>query len=160
MQRTLITNRARAMRKAMTEPEVMLWSRLRGRRPDKPTFRRQHPFDQIIVDFYCPAAHLVVEVDGATHWDETARRKDEARDRWLTSQGVSVVRIPAAQIWQDLAGVADGVIRQAEALIAAQKGRRESYLPREAAGGGPSAERSEERMVEGEGDCDRSSSFT
>ena len=118
MRNTLITNRARAMRKATTEPEVMLWSRLRGRGPDKPTFRRQHPFGSIILDFYCPAARLAVEVDGATHWDEAARRKDEARDHWLMSQGISVLRIPAARVWQDLGGIADGVIRQAEALIA------------------------------------------
>ena len=128
MRSTLITNRARAMRKAMTEPEVMLWSRLRGRGSDKPTFRRQHPFGSIILDFYCPAARLAVEVDGSTHWDEAARRKDEARDHWLMGQGISVLRIPAAQVWQDLGA---------------------PYLPRPAAGGGPSAERSEERMVEG-----------
>ena len=46
MRRTIITNRARAMRKAGTEPEVILWSRLRGRSADRPTFRRQHPFDR------------------------------------------------------------------------------------------------------------------
>jgi len=54
MRRTVITNRARAMRKAMTEPEVMLWSRLRGRGPNKLTFRRQPPFGSLILDFYCP----------------------------------------------------------------------------------------------------------
>ena len=98
MRRTLISNRARAMRKAMTEPEVMLWSRLRGRGPDRPTFRRQHPFGSFILDFYCPAARLAIEVDGATHWDEAARAKDEARDRWLVSEGLRVSRIPASEI--------------------------------------------------------------
>jgi very-short-patch-repair endonuclease len=96
MRRTLIANRARAMRKTMTEPEVMLWSRLRGRTPDRPTFRRQHPFGSIILDFYCPAARLAVEVDGSTHWDEDARAKDAARDRWLMSQGVHMHRIRRA----------------------------------------------------------------
>jgi len=100
MRRTLITNRARAMRKAMTEPEVMLWSRLRGRGPDKPTFRRQHPFGSLILDFYCPAARLAVEVDGATHWDEAAQAKDAARDGWLMRQGVRVLRIPASRIYR------------------------------------------------------------
>jgi len=98
MRRTLISNRARAMRKAMTEPEVMLWSRLRGRGPDRPTFRRQHPFGSFILDFYCPAARLAIEVDGATHWDEAARAKDEARDRWPVSEGLRVSRIPASEI--------------------------------------------------------------
>ena len=53
--RTLITNRARALRKAMTSPEVRLWARLRGRGPQRPTFRRQHPLGSIILDFYCPS---------------------------------------------------------------------------------------------------------
>jgi very-short-patch-repair endonuclease len=121
MRRTLITTRARAMRKAMTEPEVMLWSRLRGRGPDKPTFRRQHPFGSIILDFYCPAARLAVEVDGATHWDEDAQAKDEARDRWLMNLGVRVYGIPAGRIYHDLGGVSDGVLLYAQALIDAEK---------------------------------------
>jgi very-short-patch-repair endonuclease len=124
MRRTLITNRARAMRKTMSEPEVMLWSRLRGRGPDKPTFRRQHPFGSVILDFYCPAARLAIEVDGATHWDEAAQAKDAARDRWLASQGVRVSRIPASDIYRDLSQAADGILRQAEALIAAEAPRR------------------------------------
>jgi very-short-patch-repair endonuclease len=123
MRRTLITNRARAMRKAMTEPEVMLWSRLRGRGPEKPTFRRQHPFGAIILDFYCPAARLAVEVDGATHWDEAAQAKDEARDRWLMSQGVRVCRIPASRIYHDLGGATDAVLVQALELIAEERQR-------------------------------------
>ena len=123
MRRTLITTRARAMRKAMTEPEVMLWSRLRGRNPDKPTFRRQHPFGSIILDFYCPAARLAVEVDGATHWDEAAQAKDEARDRWLMGQGVRVHRVPAGQIYHDLGGVTDGLLLCAQALIDAERSR-------------------------------------
>ena len=111
------------MRKAMTEPEVMLWSRLRGRGPDKPTFRRQHPFGSIILDFYCAAARLAVEVDGATHWDEAAEAKDEARDRWLLSQGVRAYRIPAGRIYHDLGGVTDGVLLHAQALIDAERSR-------------------------------------
>jgi very-short-patch-repair endonuclease len=121
MRNTLITTRARAMRKAMTEPEVMLWSRLRGRGPDKPTFRRQHPFGTIILDFYCPAARLAVEVDGATHWDDEARAKDEARDGWLMGQGVRVHRVSAGSVYHRLGEVADAILAQAEALIAAER---------------------------------------
>ena len=109
------------MRKAMSEPEVMLWSRLRGRGPDKPTFRRQHPFGRIILDFYCPAARLAVEVDGSTHWQDEARARDEARDQWLLSQGVRVHRIPASRIYHDLGRATDAVLVQAEALIAEEK---------------------------------------
>ena len=124
MRRTLITNRARSLRKAMSEPEVILWSRLRGRGPDKPTFRRQHPLGSIILDFYCPAARLAVEVDGSTHWGDAARAKDAARDRWLAGQGIEVLRIPASSIYHDLGAVLEGVLRQAEALIAVERQRR------------------------------------
>jgi very-short-patch-repair endonuclease len=123
MRRALITNRARAMRKAMTGPEVMLWSRLRGRGPDKPTFRRQHPFGRSSWTSTCPAARLAVEVDGATHWDEAAQAKDEARDRWLMSQGARVYRIPASRIYHDLGSATDGVLLYAQALIGAERSR-------------------------------------
>ncbi|TAJ71052.1 MAG: endonuclease domain-containing protein [Phenylobacterium sp.] len=116
LRRTVITNRARAMRKAMTEPEVILWSRLRGRGGEQPTFRRQHPFGSIILDFYCPALKLALEVDGAAHWDDDAQLRDAARDHWLARQGVQVMRIPASRVYHDLDGVMDEVLLKIEAL--------------------------------------------
>lgn len=59
----------------MTEPEIMLWSRLKGRGTDKPIFRRQFAYRSVIFDCYCPAARLAVEVDGATHWDEDKQKR-------------------------------------------------------------------------------------
>ena len=131
----------------MSPPEVMLWSRLRGRGPERPTFRRQHPVGSVILDFYCPSVRLAVEVDGATHWDEDARAKDEARDRWLMSQGVRVHRIPASRIYHDLAGATDAVLVQAEALIAEDRRRLRlapstiGSSPRSADGPPPAASR-------------------
>ena len=107
----------------MSEPEVMLWSRLRGRGPEQPTFRRQHPFGSIVLDFYCPAARLAVEVDGSTHWDDRAQAKDAARDRWLQGQGVTVLRIPASRVYRDLASVTDAILLRADELIAAERQR-------------------------------------
>ena len=105
------------MRRALTEPEVMLWSRLKGRGTNKPIFRRQFAYGTMIFDFYCPAARLAVEIDGATHWDEEARDKDAARDAWLARQGIVVLRIGAAAVYRNLNCVADGVILRAEELI-------------------------------------------
>jgi very-short-patch-repair endonuclease len=51
---TRIAVRARALRKAMTEPEIMFWSRLKGRGLDRPIFRRQVAYESMIFDFYCP----------------------------------------------------------------------------------------------------------
>ena len=111
--RTLIVTRARSLRKTMSPPEVLLWTRLRGRSADRPTFRRQHPFGSLILDFYCPSARLAIEVDGSTHWDDAARERDEARDRWLEGQGVRVLRVSASRVYRDLGGVVDGVLRLA-----------------------------------------------
>jgi len=113
-----ITLRARALRKSMSEPEVMLWSRLRGRSPERPTFRRQYPIGTITVDFFCPSARLAIEVDGRTHWDEEARAKDAARDRWLAEHGIAVLRLPAGEIYRDLDAVSDAIFRRAAERLA------------------------------------------
>ena len=114
--RTLITHRARALRKAMSSPEVRLWARLRGRGPERPTFRRQHPIGSIILDFYCPAVRLAVEIDGVTHWEDAAHRRDLARDRWLEGQGITVMRIDASAVYRDADAVAAAIMSQAEAM--------------------------------------------
>jgi len=116
-----ILKRARALRKAMTEPEIMLWSRLKGRGRGQPIFRRQFAYEAMIFDFYCPAARLAVEIDGSTHWDEDKRANDEARDRWLRSRDITVVRIAAGTVYRGASGVADAVILQALALIEARR---------------------------------------
>ena len=115
-----IVKRARALRKAMTEPEIMLWSRLKGRGRGQPIFRRQFAYESMIFDFYCPAAKLAVEIDGATHWSEEKRAKDEARGAWLTGRGITVLRIGAGAVFHDLSVVSVGVILRALELIAAR----------------------------------------
>jgi very-short-patch-repair endonuclease len=111
-----IANRARRFRRELTEPEAMLWSRLKGRGRDRPIFRRQVPIGQIIVDFYCPAAKLVVEVDGRTHWAEGAQLRDEARDHWLGLQGIRVVRVGAGEVFRNPGQVVDALILRADEL--------------------------------------------
>jgi very-short-patch-repair endonuclease len=101
----------------MTEPEVMLWSRLRGRGDGRPVFRRQHPLGGIILDFYCPAAKLAVEIDGSTHWTDEQIAKDRARDAWLNGQGIRVLRIGASEVFNNLSDVVDAVLLAAEERI-------------------------------------------
>jgi very-short-patch-repair endonuclease len=112
-----IATRARALRKTMTEPEIMLWSRLKTRGTDKLIFRRQYAYESMIFDFYCHAARLAVEIDGSTHWSEEAREKDEARDLWLARRGIEVLRVGAGEVYRNLGGVADAVILRAEERI-------------------------------------------
>lgn len=110
---TTIAKRARALRRSMTEPEIMLWSRLKGRGRGQPIFRRQFAYEAMIFDFYCPAAKLAVEIDGSTHWDEEKLAKDEARDAWPARRGIAVLRIGAGEVYRNLSQVADGVILRA-----------------------------------------------
>jgi len=93
----------------MNLTEALVWSRLRGRQIDGWKFRRQHPIGPYVVDFYCPAARLVVEIDGPGHDHPAQWAYDERRDAWLEAQGYGVVRINAEDISDDLGQALDGV---------------------------------------------------
>lgn len=116
--------RAKALRREMSPPELSLWLRLKSPSEDCPRFRRQHPIGPWITDFYCPAAKLVVEIDGWGHnlGDQPAR--DERRDGWMRARGLTVLRIPASEVMADPDGVADAVVRQAMALVPPPPSRR------------------------------------
>jgi very-short-patch-repair endonuclease len=100
---------ARALRREMTLPEGMLWQILR-QRPDGLKFRRQHPIGRCIVDFYCPAAALVIEVDGESHSNKEHADGDLRRDAWLKSQGMRVIRFGAADVIRDLNSVVTAIL--------------------------------------------------
>jgi very-short-patch-repair endonuclease len=105
------------MRRTMTEPEIMLWSRLKSRGTDKPIFRRQFAYESMIFDFYCHAARLAVEIEGSTHWSEGARDKDEARDLWLARRGIDVLWIGAGEVYRNLGGAVGAILLRAEERI-------------------------------------------
>jgi very-short-patch-repair endonuclease len=97
--------RARALRRKMTLPEVLLWRALRKRRLGKTRFRRQHPVGPFILDFFCETTQLAVEVDGGGHEDPDQMRYDAERTRWLNLRGIEVLRIPAVAVLNNLDGV-------------------------------------------------------
>lgn len=100
---------ARKLRSGMSLPEVMLWQRLR--QSDEAKFRRQHPLGRYVLDFYCASARLCIEVDGISHGMGAQPLRDLERDAWLAGQGVRVVRVPAAEVLQDVDGIAEAVMR-------------------------------------------------
>ncbi len=105
--------RARALRRALSPPELKLWLELKHGSAGRCPFRNQHPIGPYIVDFYAPRAKLCVEVDGFVHSTEDHGVRDERRDAWLTSQGIEVVRYPAGEVIRDAAEIADGLLRLA-----------------------------------------------
>ena len=94
-------NRARKLRREMSLPEIVLWQALRKRRLPGLRFRRQHPVGPYILDFYCSAAHLAVEVDGLAHDTAAQACHDERRQAWLAQQEIRVLRIRARDVLRD-----------------------------------------------------------
>jgi len=91
----------------LSPPEAKLWLRLQGR-PSGLRFRKQYAFGPYVADFYCPAAKLIIEIDGLIH-DFKADR-DAARDQYAHDLGLRIIRIPASQVMAEATAVADGLI--------------------------------------------------
>ncbi|MDZ4142028.1 MAG: N-6 DNA methylase [Methylotenera sp.] len=83
---------ARELRKNQTDAEALLWSLLRGRQLNDCKFRRQHPVEPYILDFYCHENNLAIELDGGQHNTESAIANDHKRTEYLKSQGITVLR--------------------------------------------------------------------
>ena len=80
--------RSRELRSSMTDAEIRLWSKLRRKQVHSFQFCRQKPIGNFIVDFYCPKARLVIEVDGGQHYQEQGMARDAARDSDLSGLGL------------------------------------------------------------------------
>jgi len=116
-------NPARLLCNGATAPERILWRHLRNRNFATYKFRRQHPFDPYILDFYCPAAKLAIEVDGGGHNYQMGRTRDSARAAFLTQHGILVLRFWNHQVYKQL----DSVL-QAIWLALEKRGRRIPHL--------------------------------
>jgi very-short-patch-repair endonuclease len=94
---------ARALRKHPTRAEDILWTQLRGSRFEGAKFRRQVPIDRYVVDFYCHAAKLVVELDGKQH--EWFADYDSGRTEILERLGIRVIRFTNDEVCNDVDAV-------------------------------------------------------
>jgi very-short-patch-repair endonuclease len=92
------------MRTSLNLTELLIWSRLRRRGIDGWKFRRQQPVGPYFADFCCPAARLIIEIDGPNH-DEAQWAYDERRQAFLEAEGYRVVRISASDVTRDFEGV-------------------------------------------------------
>lgn len=100
-----VTAKARSLRQNMTKAEVILWVNLRKWSLNGARFRRQHPIGPYITDFACPAAKLIVEVDGATHSTPDELAYDAQRTKYLEQQGWTVIRVSNTDIYENMDGV-------------------------------------------------------
>ncbi|GJE26783.1 endonuclease domain-containing protein [Methylobacterium organophilum] len=100
---------ARAQRRDMPRAEALFWVQVRGGRFRGAKFKRQVPIAPFIADFFCASARLIVEIDGPVHEAEDRRRRDAARDAWLTGQGFLVLRFSTDLVLSHLGAVMDAV---------------------------------------------------
>ena len=108
---------AQGLRRALSVPEVRLWTRLRARPAGQPVFRRQHPIGPYVLDFYCAEARLAIEIDGIGHDMGDQPQRDVRRDAWLKERGVTVVRISARDLTRGIDEAADAIVRMAAAML-------------------------------------------
>jgi len=102
-------NRARLLREKATDTERILWRHLRNRNFAGYKFRRQHPLDRFIIDFYCPTAKVAIELDGGGHNYRVGKIRDRARLEFLARKGIIVLRFRNHQVRQELDSVLQAI---------------------------------------------------
>jgi len=89
------------LRNNLTPAEAKLWNSLKSSKLGK-KFRRQHSVGQYIIDFYCPAERLAVELDGADHFSDAEIEHDKIRDAYLQTLNIRVLRFENYLVFEDL----------------------------------------------------------
>ncbi len=122
------------MRNNATQAEKMLWKHLKKYRSQGYIFRRQHPIDFYIADFYCHKLKLVIEVDGEIHNLEEVNEHDESRTGHLEKYGIKLIRFTNEEILKNeelvLQQIREFIVKLASpALLGAGDGRGGGILP-------------------------------
>ena len=100
---------ARQLRKNMTEAESLLWQRIRRKQLKGRQFYRQKNIGNYIVDFYCPSAKVIVELDGGQHYRQEGIRRDHARDKYLDSLDFTILRFSDREVFKNIEGVLERI---------------------------------------------------
>jgi len=93
-----LKDNSRSLRTNMTDAEQALWHCIRRKQIQGVQFYRQKPLFEFVVDFYCPVAKLVIELDGSQHLVEEHQAKDQERDSALARLGLRVLRFDNRQV--------------------------------------------------------------
>jgi very-short-patch-repair endonuclease len=113
---------SREMRREPTEAEAILWEQLRGRRLNGWRFRRQHPYERFILDFYCADAKLIVEIDGAIHLTNKQQIYDRERTIWMEVSGFELIRFTNEQVLEQTGQVLAQIDRKCKTLTSPRPG--------------------------------------
>lgn len=108
--------KAQVLRTRMTNAEIILWEKLRKNQIKGYKFRRQHPINIYIADFYCHKLNLIIEIDGKYHDNLEQVLKDEERTRILESNGLILIRFTNYEIENELEKVLQEILKKIELL--------------------------------------------
>ena len=111
-----LKNLARELRQNMTDAERLLWSKIRRKQLNGLQFYKQRIIGDCIVDFYCPKAGFVIEVDGGQHYIDEGQHSDEMRDDNIEKLGLKVVRFSNIDVLKNI----DGVIQKLQDMVQPQ----------------------------------------
>ena len=102
--------RAVELRNNMTKAEEVLWKELKKKEIFKARWKRQHPIDIFIVDFYCHKYKLVIEVDGDIHLNEEIKERDDGREHDIEKLGIKILRFTNDEILGNIESVKDKIL--------------------------------------------------
>ena len=95
-----LTDSRKFLRNNSTSAESVLWTSIKNRQLDGRRFRRQFSVGEYVLDFYCPSEKLCIELDGQPHFSEEGFLHDERRDKYLSDQGITVIRIENKHVFK------------------------------------------------------------
>ncbi|MFA5604419.1 MAG: DUF559 domain-containing protein [Dehalococcoidales bacterium] len=101
---------SRKLRHKMTNTERYLWSKLKMKQLNGYQFYRQKPIGNYIVDFYCPSAKMVIEIDGSQHFYDDGLEHDKERDAYINNLGLKALRFTSVDVLKNLEGVIDKIL--------------------------------------------------
>ncbi len=108
--------KGRFLRRSMPRAEVILWSKLKGKQVLGHKFRRQYSVGSYLLDFYCPALKLAIEIDGDSHFGEGSAEYDSQRQAFIESFSITFLRFTNKEVVNNLDGVLERIRRTAEGI--------------------------------------------
>ncbi|MBZ9728702.1 endonuclease domain-containing protein [Salegentibacter sp. JZCK2] len=106
---------ARKLRQNMTSSEKMLWEHLNNNQLGY-KFRRQHPLQSFIVDFYCHQFKLVIEIDGGYHNSKKQKVADQEREELLQFQELHILRFTNEEVVENIQKVIEQILKKMDEL--------------------------------------------
>ncbi len=107
-----LKSKSQDLRKNMTDAEITLWLKIKGKQIKNRQFYRQKTVGNFIVDFYSPKAKLIIEIDGSQHYEEAGLEKDKERDGYFKSLGLKVLKFTNIEVLKNIQGVIEKIYNE------------------------------------------------